>query len=116
MRSQNRDDEAVGQHGEYGIKADPLILQPHKGFFHRRPVLMRKALAVFRKIGEQGEQHEPPDKVQRIVQTERAQPPVTLHRAFDTPKTVDAGGADIFGLPEQFVATIGTDNVAEHFT
>ena len=75
---------------------------------------MRHALPILGQIGEHRKQHEPAHERDGIVETQRIKPRIDRLGPRDAAVPVDARRADIFGLPEQFVAAIGANDVAEN--
>ena len=114
VRGEHRHDQATAEHIEDRIIINALSAQPLQRFGKARAVFFGNALPVFGEIGEQREEHEAADKIERIIKRKRAQPPVAIIGAIDAAIPVNAGAADIFGLPVKLLAAIAADNIAEH--
>ena len=71
------------------------------------------ALPVLGEIGEHREEHEAAHEGERVVEAERVEAGIDRVRRDHAAMPVDRGRADIFDPPEQRVAAIGADDVAE---
>ena len=89
----------------------PSLRQPLDRRGDVRARLGGDALAVLGEIGEHREQHEPAHEIERLVERQPVEPEIDLAPHAAMP--IDRRRADIFGAPEQLVAAIGADHVAE---
>jgi hypothetical protein len=70
-------------------------------------------LPVLGEVGEHREQHEAADEGEGVVEAERVEPRIDRIGIDDAARAVDRIGSDIFDPPEQLLAAIGPDHVAE---
>jgi len=73
-------------------------------------------LSIFGQVREHGEQHEPANEGQRVVQAERVESPIDRGGPRDPAVAIDRAAADVFDALEQGVAAVRADDVAEQFS
>jgi len=113
VRGEHRRDQRGAEQRRDRIAIDTVLFQPGKRCRHRRLGLGGDALPVFGQIGEHRKQHEAAHEGDGIVEAQRLQPRIDRLGARDAAMPVDARRPDIFGLPEQLLAAIGANDVAE---
>ena len=113
MRGEHGSDEALRQQIERDLFGDALLGERLDRRGDIRAALGRDALPILRQIGEHREQHEAAHEGERVVEPQRVEPGIDAVRLRDAAMPIDRGGADIFDPPEQLVAPISADHVAE---
>jgi hypothetical protein len=108
-----RHDQSALEEGGCLVFADSALRQPRQRLGHGRARLGRDALPVLGEVGEQGEEHEAAHEGERVVEAQRIEPGVDRVRRHHAAMPVDRGGPDIFDPPEQGLAVIVADDVAE---
>ena len=100
--------------GRDRIAIDPVGAQLFERSGNRRLGLGRDPLPVLGQVREHREEHETAHEGDRVVEAQRVEPRIDRLGPGNPAVPVDARRADIFGLPEQLLAAIGADDVAEN--
>ena len=113
VRGQHRRDERRAEQRRNRVAIDPVGAQLFDRRRDRRLGLGGDPLPVLGEIGEHRKQHEPAHERDRVIEAQRIEPRIDRLGPRDAAVPVDARRTDIFGLPEQFVAAIGADDIAQ---
>ena len=117
MRGEHRHDQRGVQQGS-GSRAVPTPSEASRfnASATSSPAWRSARLSILGKVREHGEQHEPADEGQGLVQAERLEPAIDRGGPRDPAEAIDRRGPDVLDALEQRVAAVGADDVAEQLS
>jgi hypothetical protein len=116
MRGEHRDDQRAIQQRRGLFRADAFGCEALQGVRDFVRGAADGGLSILGQVREHGEQHEPADEGQRVIQAQGVEPSIDRARAGDAAVAIDRAAANVFDALEQRGAAVRTDDVTEQFS
>ena len=113
MRGEHRGDQPVREQIDDRRAIDPLRFKPSDGGGDIGALFGRHALPILGQIGEHRKQHEAAREIERLVKRQPIEAGIDGVRPGAPARAIDRGRSDIFDPPEQCIAAIGADDIAQ---